>query len=49
MIICREKIGEKRGEIGSDNESEDDCGGREILRDNNRYFNGGNRTEIGKT
>ena len=48
MIICREKIEKGRGENGSDNESEDDSGGREILRENNRYFNGRNRTEIGK-
>ena len=41
MIICREKIGEERGDDGSDNEGEDDFGGREILRENNSYFNSG--------
>ena len=41
MTICREKIGEERAEDGSDNEGEDGCEGREILRENNNYFNSG--------
>ena len=44
MIICREN-GEKGNEDGSENESGDDCDGREILE---RLFNAGKKTEIGR-
>ena len=44
MIIRRENIGEERGGNGSDNERMM-IAEREILKENNRYFNAGNRRQ----